>query len=615
MCGYLFVFSKKKIRIDKKTFLESSKFINHRGPDDFSTFYDENVAISFFRLSIRDISSKGRQPMMSFSKKKIIVFNGEIYNSQNLKNKINSNKLTGNSDTEVLINFFEKYEEQTLQNLKGMFSFVIYDMEKKKCFLARDRFGIKPLYYYNNNNFLIVCSEIKPILKFLKKTQFNEITFSDFFLRGYMDHDENTFFQNIKSLPPANYKIVTPISNKIKCYWNLAHEIKNSSQLSLNKVKSNLKDLFGNAIKEHLASDIEIGACLSGGNDSSSIASKSNNLLNYNIKTFTYEFQDQVKKKNNEIYLAKKFSKKNNMQNFSALVTPEYVKHKFDELLFNIESPITSLRLFGTKKLYEEVKIQNIKVMLEGYGGDEMLAGYDYNYMPWLVDKNIGISNNKIIYKIFSKKNISHFGLKKLVYYLYSLKSQGNFTSDGTPYLYFDFFKQEFLNKYLCLERNSFLNKPKNLNLLQYSQFQEICYIHLPRVLKYVDRLSMVSGVEARVPFLDHNLFKYCFDLSNDLKIKNFTQRWIWKNTFKKLGIATKRKKTITDPQKDWFKSVFKEMFEDEINSKLIKETPYLDQNKIKNYYNYYMKNSVETSFALMQILSTLRFIRLFKNF
>jgi len=614
MCGYLFVYSKKKISIDKKKFLDSSKLINHRGPDDFSTFYGENIAASFYRLSIRDITTNGRQPMLSHTKKKIIVFNGEIYNSNYLKSKIDNNKFLGDSDTEILINYFEKYKEQSLENFKGMFSFVIYDFENKKCILARDRFGIKPLYYYNDSNFLIVCSEIKPILKFLNKTTFNEDAFADFLLKGHMDHGENTFFNNIKSLPPATYKIITQNSDIDKCYWNIGDKKQNSSS-NLKNTKAKLKNLFNNAIQEHLESDVEIGSCLSGGNDSSSIASKSNSLLNYKMKTFTYEFKDQVDNENSETFLANKFAKKNKMKNFTAIVTPKYVLDKFDELLLNVESPITSLRLFGIKKLYEEVKKQNIKVMLEGHGGDEMLAGYDYNLMPWLLDKNNKIAPDKIIYKIFSKKNIIKFGINKLMQQLNAVKSQGNFTSDGVPYLYFNLFKKEFLNKYLFSKKSNFLHKPKNFNLLKYSQFQETKFIHLPRVLKYVDRLSMISGVESRIPFLDHDLFTYCFGLKNDYKIKDFTQRWIWKKTFKHLGISSLKKKTITDPQKSWFKTVLRENFEDEINSKIIKETPYFDQEKVKSFYKYYRDNSLENSFALMQILSSLKFIRLFKSF
>ncbi len=608
------LFKKEKTNKKKKNFLAASNLLSHRGPDDFSTYFKKDIAMSFYRLSIRDLSIHGRQPMFSFSKNKIIVFNGEIYNSQILKNRIDHKNLLGTSDTEILINYFEKYNEKTLYDLKGMFSFVVYDFQKDKCFLARDRFGIKPLYYFNNNDYLVVSSEIKPILKFIKSTSFNEHAFSDFLLKGYMDHGENTFFNNIKSLPPANYKIITRYSEKIKCYWNLDNARFKHNNSSLESIKEKLSLFFNKSIKEHLISDTEIGVCLSGGNDSSSIASKTNSLLDYKLKTFTYEFENQINQKDGELNNAKKFCKKNKMENFSVIITSKYIKDNFDKLLLNLESPITSIRLFGIKKLYEEVKKQNIKVMLEGYGGDEMLGGYDYNYMPWLLDQNKKFKKN-IIFNIFSKKNIKHFGINKLINYINSVTSLGNFTSDGSPYVYFDFFNKDFLKKTINKRYSFSLKIPKSLNLLKTSQFIETKCIHVPRALKYVDRLSMSCGVESRVPLLDHELFEFCFNLENKYKIKNFTQRWIWKKTFSNLGIKNKKKKTITDPQKNWFGSVLRENIEDELNSRLIKELPYFNHKNIKVFYENYKKKPFGNSFALMQILSTLKFIRVFEKY
>ena len=176
--------------------------IHHRGPDrnDFWIEQKSKLVIANTRLAIQDLSVNGNQPMHSKSGRYVIVFNGEIYNSSILRNKIDTNKLVGNSDTEVLVNYFEKYNEKSLENIDGMFSFVVFDFEKKNCLIARDRFGIKPLYYYNDDDFLLVSSEIKPILDFKKKSSYNENCFGDFFFKGHMDHGENTFFNDIKSL-------------------------------------------------------------------------------------------------------------------------------------------------------------------------------------------------------------------------------------------------------------------------------------------------------------------------------------------------------------------------------------------------------------------------------
>ena len=163
MCGFLFYFSKAK-KYNKQKFLLSSKLIEHRGPDDYSDYYDNEVAVSFYRLSIRDLSSNGRQPMYSKSKKYLMVFNGEIYNSAELKKNFNLKNIIGTSDTEILLEFIEKYGVDKIKYVKGMYSAIIYDLKNKKILAFRDRFGIKPLYYYESDDYVIFSSEIKPIL-------------------------------------------------------------------------------------------------------------------------------------------------------------------------------------------------------------------------------------------------------------------------------------------------------------------------------------------------------------------------------------------------------------------------------------------------------------------
>ena len=609
MCGFFVVYNKQQNNLNREKFFESGDLIKHRGPNDSSSYFDEKISMLFYRLSIRDLSNNGRQPMHSVSKNLVIVFNGEIYNSRELMRKYNLKNLIGSSDTEVLLKLYEKFGKKIIPELNGMFSFLIYNKSSKSCFVARDRYGIKPIYYSENEKNIVFSSEIKPIINYLKIKNFVSKSFGDFFFKGYMDHDEFTFFENIKTILPASYKhfkINGTISNK---YWDIYNAAKIGKQLNLPKVKNKLRNLFDKSISRHLVSDIEVGSCLSGGNDSSSISSKCKSFLNYKLKTFTYEFNNQVRDRNSETKLASNFAKQNDLDNFEAIVDDKYVLNNFNNLIKEIESPITSLRLFGIRKLYETVNKKNIKVILEGHGGDDVLAGYDYNFLPSLLDANCKSKNP--IYKIFNKKNIKNYGVNKLINFINCVNSQGNFTSDGTPYLIFNLYNKDFLNDYLLKDKN----KPdkKNLNNLQYSQFLEITKIHLPRVLKYVDRLSMNNSVEARVPFLDNDLFKFCFSLDNNYKIKNTIHRWVWKKTFNKLGIKTKNKKSITDPQKDWFKTTLKELFEDEINSQQMRNSDFFNHKNIIDYFNNYKKSKFSSSFILMQILSSIKFMKLFK--
>ncbi len=608
MCGFFVIYNKSQNSVNKDLFLKSGNLIQHRGPDDRSTYFDKKISMLFHRLSIRDLSLNGRQPMHSESKNLIIVFNGEIYNSNELKIKYNLTNLRGKSDTEVLLELYYKYGTSIMPELNGMFSFLIYDKIKRSCFVARDRYGIKPMYFSENDEHIIFSSEIKPILNYISIRKFDSQTFGNFFFRGYMDHDESTFFKEVKTILPSTFRIFKQGTSYTKKYWDISEIAKIKKYKNIEIVQNKLKFLFNRSIKSHLISDIDVGSCLSGGNDSTTISENCKKFINYKLKTFTYEFEEITNNENSETNLASTIAKKNNYDNFQAIVNEEYALNNFDKLINEVESPITSIRLFGIRKLYELAKLKNIKVMLEGHGGDEVLAGYDYNYLSSVIDS----SNKKDVFsQIFDKKKIKKFGLNKLVNFIYCLQSQGNFTSDGTPYLIFNLYNKDFVNNFLSDNQEIF--EKKKLNHLQYSQSLEVSKIHLPRVLKYVDRLSMNNGVEARVPFLDNNLFDYCFSLENNLKIRNFQNKWIWKKTYKKMGI-NKNKKTITDPQKDWFKTSLREIFEDEINSSYVRNSDFFDYKNIVHYFENYKKKNFSSSFILMQILSSIKFMKLFQK-
>ena len=604
MCGFVVI--KKNKFFKKKKIINSSKLLEHRGPDDCSFYEDNDIFMIFYRLSIQDTSILGRQPMVSKSKKNIMVFNGEIYNALELRKLVNKKNLIGKSDSEILIELYEKKGPSILKKINGMFSVVIYNFKSKKFFTFRDRFGIKPLYYYNKD-FLMFSSEIKPILKYVGKNFFNKNAIGDFLFRGFMDHDEKTFFQNIYSHSTAKYKIFK--GKKIlqsTSYWNLDYKPK-----KLKNIKSKLKKLWGNSVKQHLISDVKLGAFLSGGSDSTHICQEMKKHVKYQLESFTYNFKDKSKKNFGELSFAKKISNNLKLKNYYSSITPEYIKKNIDNLVLDIESPFTSIRLFGVKKLYQLVKKNGLKVILEGYGGDEMLAGYEYNNLSKILDDNKKINKSNMIYKIFSKANINRFGIKKIINFIYALNSQGNFTSDGTPYLYFDLFNSRFFNKY-CKQSNIKL-KLRNNNFLQRSQLFDIKFIHIPRTLKYVDRLSMKSGVEARVPYLDHELFNFCFSLSNDQKIYKNVQRRIWKNTFINKDVSL-NKRSIVDPQREWFKTFLKKMLINEVNSqnKIIKI--FFNKKNLVNYVKNYNNSKTQTSFNLFQILTLIKFIKVFNK-
>lgn len=609
MCGFFFCYKKNSVQLDKKLFFECSQLLSHRGPDDTKFFFDENISGSFYRLSIQDISKFGSQPMFSISKKNIIFFNGEIYNYLQLK-KILNVKLKSNSDTEVLINLIEKFGTNILKMIKGMFAIIIYNFETKEILLIRDRFGIKPLYYYEDKNFFTVSSEIKPIKNFFNIREFDDTTFGDFFFKGFMHHDSKTFFRDIKQLEAATYLRIKNNRHHFYNYWNLRENPINNDSFKVSKKK--VSDLFKASIKQHMISDVEVASFLSGGNDSSMISLQARKIQK-NLKTFTYDFVNYDKFEDSETKLAKNFAKKNTLTNYTQNLSFKDIENNISKVIKIVETPITSIRLAAFNKLYKFVKSKNIKVILEGHGGDELFGGYDYNWLPGYIDNShTNIESKNLIYKIFSKKNINFIGIEKLIHYIYCINSEGNFTSDGSPYLYFDLFKKDFIEFYFKSEKNFKKHDSKDLNFMQRSQLQDVKNIHLPRVLNYIDKIAMANGIETRLPYLDHELFEYCFSLPSSFKLKNNIQRFIWKNIFKKY-ISQKKKKTIVDPQREWLKKNIYRIFADDLNSTRVRNSGYFDNKKIelfiKNYQNSIQLNN---SFGLMQILSTSKFMNIF---
>ena len=321
--------------------------------------------------------------MISRNNNYLICFNGEIYNSEFLKKRYLKNfDLKSNSDTEILLEAFVKKGQTIINELEGMYSIFFYNIENQSSCIVRDRFGIKPLYYKKNFNNFIFSSEIKPILNFDDKKVLSKEGFSDFFFKGSLDHNK-TFFKNIISLEPGNFielknhNIVRP-----KKYWILKERL---SKSNLKSNENNLKNYFKSSINKHLISDRKIGLFLSGGTDSTVLTNEISKLLNYKLSTFTYDFRNSGKFGEKDI--AKKIATKLKVKNYIEIVKPSDIVNNFERLINIVESPITSIRLFGVLKNYELAKKKNYKVIIEGHGGDEQLGGYGYNYIFYLLDE------------------------------------------------------------------------------------------------------------------------------------------------------------------------------------------------------------------------------------
>ncbi len=606
MCGFIVHYKlKKNFQLNKKNFIKASKEIQHRGPDDMNTFFYKSINMIFYRLSIIDQSKNGRQPMISPSNRYVIVFNGEIYNARELKSKINNiSNLRGSSDTEILINLYEIYGKRMLKFLKGMFSFIIYDKLNDNIFSVRDRFGIKPLYYFKDENQILFSSEIKPILSYLKKFTFENETFVNFFFKQELDSGNNTFFKNIRNHEPSVYKIFNKKYVKSFKYWDIS---KSKFELDEKDKIEYLSTLINTSVNQHLVSDVKISLLLSGGLDSSVLCYLISKNYKKKIETFTYDFLDNNK---GETKKANSISKFLNFKNNNVLVKPSYILNNFEKMCLELESPFTSIRLFGLRKVYEKIHSRGFKVAIEGSGGDEILGGYHYNFLAYLLD--IYLKDKKKFSNYLKRQN-----KEKILNYIVTLSYQNGSTKDSSPFINSNLFKNEFMNDVLDEKFYKSYNFSKELNFLQRSQMIDISHVNLPRSLKYMDRLAMNFSVENRVPLLDHDLASFCFNLDNNDKINNNETRFIMKKIFKNYPIFkffTKTKNIIVDPQKNWLGNELFDFFYDEVNSSEVKNSCFFESKKILDQLIKLKENKLNNSFQLFQVLTSIIFMKTFKK-
>lgn len=366
MCGY--VGFTNNIKDADSILKEMMDTIKHRGPDGEDKYVDEDIALGHRRLSIIDLE-QGSQPMYNEDNSKVLVFNGEIYNYKEVREDL---KKAGHifktkSDSEVLIHGYEEYGPEFLNMLRGMFSFVIWDKNKKELFGARDFFGIKPLYYANINKTFIFGSEIKSFLKHPNFHKELNIDALENYLTFQYSPTNETFFKNVFKLPAAHYFIYSNNTLTTKRYWQI--EFNADNKPNLDQWVNKISDTFHNSVEAHKISDVEVGSFLSSGVDSSYVAA----IANVD-KTFTVGFGED--ERYNEIGWAKEFSKHIKKENYSKVISPEEYWNIIPKIQYHMDEPLadpSAIALYFVANIASE----KLKVVLSGEGADEIFGGYN----------------------------------------------------------------------------------------------------------------------------------------------------------------------------------------------------------------------------------------------
>jgi len=588
MCGIAGILLQAPNNLAPRDLKKMTDAITHRGPDGEGQWSNQKstVHLGHRRLSIIDLSNHAAQPM-SFANRYQIVHNGEIYNYSEIKSFLQKKGylFLSKSDTEVIIAAYDYWKEKCLQQFDGMFAFAIWDEKEEILFAARDRFGEKPFYYYKDQESFIFASEMKAIWALGIEKNIDNKMLLNYLTIGHLQNCINkkqTFFEGIYSLPPAHclsFKLKLNTQLEITRFWNINKEkiIKISESDAIEK----FTELFTRSISRRLRSDVTLGTSLSGGLDSSSITCIISQLQNINLQnkitdnlqTFSAVFPEF---KNDESTYIKSITQQLNSTNHQTQPNANDLIHDFEKLCYHQEEPFQSSSIFAQYKVFELAKKHQVKVLLDGQGADEILAGYP-KYISWYLQEVLSrekFGATKSEKKLFIQNNQPfHWNIKN------------NFAAFFPSYaaLYLEKFEyrktishpdinMDFLN--LLKERKWFgIHKPIVTKLNDILHFNTI-EMGLEELLRFADRNSMAHGREVRLPFLNHELVEFVFSLPSTLKMNmgwtKFLLRKVMEAKLPNEIVWRKEKIGFEPPQKNWMKEPALEEYIQEAKRKLV---------------------------------------------
>jgi asparagine synthase (glutamine-hydrolysing) len=555
--------------------------LRHRGPDGHATWVNPagSAGLAHRRLSIIDLSEAASQPM-HFLNRYTIVHNGEIYNYPELRNELIAlgYSFSTHSDTEVILKAYDHWKEECLEHFDGMFAFAIWDEQEQELLAARDRFGEKPLYYYQQDGTLFFASEMKALWSAGVPRNLNLKMVFNFLTIGYVDNPERpeeTFYEQVFRLPAASRLYYSPGSSEpeIERYWDIDmdHQDRTISDAeAINKFTA----LFNQSVQRRLRSDVSIGTSLSGGLDSSSIVSMINRNpgQRYGYKTFTAVFEGYEK---NEARYAERVASEFSLEQYKVRVDVEDMINDWNVFMHHQEEPVASASAYAQYKVFELAGEAGVTVLLDGQGADEILAGYS-KYYKWYwqelfrhrtlnrsgevaAARKLGVKEN------FGMRNVMASLLPDLASVI--LERQYLFNALNHPRLTKDFVRYQSKEAYYTTPELSSLNGVLYFNTMVHG---------LEELLRYADRNAMAHGREVRLPFLNHDLVEFIFSLPAHFKIRNGWTKWILRqsmNDHLPSEITWRKDKVgFEPPQKQWMENKkLRDMIQD-ARQKLIRE-------------------------------------------
>jgi len=559
--------------------------ISHRGPDDEGFFLNQNVGLAMRRLSIIDLGT-GHQPIFNEDGSVVIVFNGEIYNYLELRTTLEKygHRFTTNSDTETIVHAYEQWGEACPEKLRGMFVFAIWDARKQKLFIARDRLGKKPLYYYNDGKRLIFASEIKGLLENNDVPRKLNIQGLDGYLTlGYVPAP-GTLFQEIYKLPAGHHLSLVSNQLTIQPYWDLHY--RNPAPQNLEECREQVRALLEESVRIRLMSDVPLGAFLSGGIDSSVVVGLMSRMMSQPVDTFSVGFEEE---EHNELPYARRIAQHFGTNHHEILVndcSPDLLQ----KLVWHMDEPVADPAAVPTL-LVSELARQYVTVVLTGEGGDELFAGYDYyrvnrwagryNLLPEKLNRKVlpalarGV--NAIIGRPrYHERTIWNWSLPpaaRMLAWIATFTDQQK-AAICTPALLqqFNHAAQTVFEKFY-----NACDAAEDVHRLMYTDTKVWLADDL---LMKVDKMSMAKSLEARAPYLDHMLMEYVASIPASMKLQGEVSKRILKQIaeeFLPREIIYRRKHTFDVPIGKWLLGSLKELALEVIEQGIIPGVQWFD--------------------------------------
>jgi len=543
----------------------------HRGPDAEGIYFDPSgtAGLGHNRLSIIDLSDAGNQPMSNHDGSLQVVFNGEIYNYLELRAELSDYKYRSQSDTEVLLAAYERWGEECLERLIGMFAFLIWDNRQQRLFAARDRFGVKPLFYYcGTEGDLLVASEIRPLFAAGVAAEPDEGTWAGYFANGTYGQSENTFWKGVRSLPAGHALTWQAGRTKVREWYDLAARTGQAYDgRPDDEVTEEYSALLKDAVRLRFRSDVPVGINLSGGLDSSILLGLVQAVqgTDSDVKAFTFVTGDP---NYDELPWVRQMLERTRHPLVVSQLTPEQVPRLAESVQINQDEPFGGLPTLAYARLFERARGEGVIVLLDGQGMDEQWAGYDY-------------------YRITDERAPAPV-------------VQGSRDRPVRP--------ECLTREFRLLTPTAETPRPFQ-DRLRALQYRDALVTKIPRALRFNDRASMRASTELREPFLDHRLFELALRQPPERKINGNVGKWMLREIARELlphGVVEAPKRPVQTPQREWLRGPLSDWASRNIEQALsVFGGTWFDSGKVRESWQSFRNGEGDNSFHVWQWINT----------